>query len=116
VAKTVTTTIAVSLSGDGFAATPLLSLSSQNLSGQTPSQAIGSSGGTNVPIPATAAGFLIMPESPGNTVAWSVGQPSSQSPIVAAPAGWVAYQLTPGALASLVVTSASAVSFAVIWL
>lgn len=70
-AKTVTTTITVTLSGDGFGGSPLFNQSVTNISGVAPGSAILSTGFQTIAIPATAVGVVIVPP-PGNTVSMTL--------------------------------------------
>lgn len=66
-AKTVTVTTTVTLSGDGFGGSPFFNESLQNVSGNPPGSAILSTGFQSIAIPATAVGVAIVPPI-GNTV------------------------------------------------
>src|SRR5271166_460386 len=116
--KTVTTTVSVTLAGDGFGGSPLLNLSSQNPFGVAPQRISLAAGNNPVAVPAGAAGVVLVP-SPGltapNTVAWTVKGVNGDTGIAPAPAGWVAFSLTPGALASFVVNAASPMELTAVW-
>lgn len=119
--KAVTTSLSVTLSGDGFGGSPLLNLVTQNLLGEPPTRIALASGANTIAVPANAAGFVLVPspQSNGspNAIVWTVKGISGDTGIAPAPGGWVAYQLTPGALASFVVTAASSgITMAIIWL
>jgi hypothetical protein len=114
VAKTVTTLIQVSMSGDGFAAAPLFSQSSQNLAGSPPTSVALINGNTTVNVPAAAQGFTIVPP-PGSTVAKTLKGIAGDTGVPIHNTLPTSVALTPGALASFVIGANGAETVEVIW-
>ena len=113
-AKTVTTLIQVSVSGDGYAASPLFSQSSQNLAGTPPSSVALINGNTTVNVPATAQGFTIVPP-PGSTVSKTLKGVAGDTGVPVHPTLPTSVALTPGAVASLVISANGAETVEVLW-
>lgn len=116
-AKTVTTTLAVTVTGDGFgpsANTPLYSASMQNATGGPPGQQALAMGNNTIAVPATAAGVVIVPPA-GSAVALTLKGVNGDTGIALDPANPTHLRLTPGAVASFVLNAGGAVAVALLW-
>jgi hypothetical protein len=115
VAKTVTSTQTVTLSGDGWGGSPLFNESIQNISGNPPSSWQLSTGFNQFPVPATALGVVIVPPT-GNAVSLTLkgANPDTGTPI--APASSHRITWTAGQVSLLGMAVGSNVTLYLIWL
>ncbi len=114
-AKTVTTTIAVTLSGDGFGGAPLYSQSYVNTSGLAPGQVTTSNGFTSIAVPAAAQGVLVVPP-PGSTLVKTYKGVTGDTGIQSSGPGLVRIDFTPGQVASFGVATTGVEQLELIWL
>ena len=111
--KTVTTTVTVTLSGDGFGGAPLYSQSTVNTSGLAPGQVNTANGFVSVAVPAAALGVLVVPPPSSALVktykgiTGDTGVPS---------AGAVLFTWTAGQVATLGIACTGVEPLELIWL
>ncbi len=114
-AKTVTTTTTVTLSGDGWGGSgPLFSESVENDVGVSPSFVTLSSGNNTIAVPASATGVVIVP-TPGSTVALTLKGIAGDTGIPLDPALSTSLKFTAGAVASFVLNAASGTTVSLVW-
>jgi hypothetical protein len=113
--KTVTTTVAVTLSGDGFAGAPFYTVATVNTGGAPPGSFGLAVGFNTIPVPAAALGVTIVPP-PGSVnskilkgVTGDTGFPLAQSGSTVLPFN------AAGAVASIGITSAAIETIELIW-
>jgi len=115
VSKTVTTTVTVSVSGDGFAAAPLYSQSTSNTTGLAPGQLNTANGFVSVAVPATAQGVLVVPPLTSALVKTYKGI-TGDTGIPTAATGATMFQWTAGQIATFGIASTGVEPLELIWL
>lgn len=114
-AKTVTTLLQVTVSGDGFGgSSPLYQSTSQNFSGLAPAQLVSVNGANTIAIPATAQGLTIVPP-PGSILVKTLKGVGGDTGFSLHPALPTSIALTPGAVASIVLNVSGIETLELIW-
>jgi hypothetical protein len=113
--KTASLTLTLSLSGDGFAASPIFATTVTNLSGIVPGSVATSAGFTTIAVPSAAIGVVIVPPV-GSTLVKTYKGITGDTGIATDPAGPVFFKWTPGQIASFGVLSTGAETLSLLWL
>ena len=113
-AKTVTTTTQVTLSGDGFGGAPLFAESIPNTAGNAPGAAILAPGFNSIAVPATALGVVIVPP-PGSVVTLTLKGVTGDTGIPIDPGNSTRLKWTAGQVANLGITAGAGVTVGLIW-
>lgn len=114
-AKTATTSLSYSLSGDNFGGSgPLYSLSVSNLSGTPPGSFTLANGFNSIPIPAAALGVVIVPP-PGSAVTKTIKGVTGDTGMPIDPANPTLLRFTAAQNANLGLTANGAETITLLW-
>jgi len=112
-AKSVTSTIAYSLSGDGFSG-PIFNLATVNGTGIAPGSITLAAGANTVTVPATAVGVTIVPPA-GSANAKTLKGIAGDTGILLNPAVPTSLAFTAAGVATFVINSAGTETVALLW-
>ena len=113
--KTLTVTVAVSLSGDGYGAAPLYTQSTTNTAALAPSAVNTANGFVAVTVPALAAGVLVVPP-PSSVLVKTYKGVTGDTGIQSSGPGAVMYQWTPGQVTTFGILCTAIEPLELIWL
>lgn len=114
-AKTVTTLLQVTVSGDGFGgSSPTYQSISQNFAGLAPGQLVTVNGNNTIAIPAAAQGLTIVPP-PGSVLTKTLKGMGGDTGFLLHPTLPTSLAFTPGAVASIVLNVNGIETLELIW-
>jgi hypothetical protein len=116
VAKTATTVISYTISGDNFSGTaPLFSQSIANSSAVVPTSIATSNGATTVTVPAAAVGAILIPP-PGSSVTKVIKGVTGDTGVAIDPANPTVLKWSAGQIANFVLTCNGVETVEILWM
>ncbi len=112
-AKSVTSTIAYSLTGDGFSG-PIFNLATVNATGIAPGAVTLAGGANTVTVPPTAVGVTVVPPA-GSANAKTIKGIAGDTGILMHPAVPFSLSFTAASVANFVINSAGVETLALLW-